>query len=118
MEQRRLNRAALAELTGLSRAAITYFLKGERQPSRPVLAELADKLNVTVDFLLGLPEKRENADAEDTHHVHELVDLYMALSTEDQQRCLELIKEMKASETTAQKDTSKGSTDKEPLEEK
>lgn len=105
MEQRGLNRAALAEVTGLSRAAITYFLKGERQPSRPVLGELADKLSVTVDYLLGLSDLPDIADVMNNPRVRQLVELYRDLSWEEQVKCLEYVTDMISRRTVDNSDS-------------
>lgn len=90
MAAKGLSSAKLAELTGLSRSALSYFQHGKRQPSRPVLTEFADKLDVTVDYLLG--RKSEN---ESNPRLAELVALFSGLSPTEQDQVLEIVRQMK-----------------------
>jgi transcriptional regulator with XRE-family HTH domain len=42
----------MADAAGVSEAAMSYFVRGVRQPSLAVAKRIADKLGVTVDELL------------------------------------------------------------------
>lgn len=52
-ELRGLNQSDLAAKTGLQASAISHFETGTRKPSFDNLRRLADKLEVTTDYLLG-----------------------------------------------------------------
>ena len=52
-EQRKLNRAALGELCGLSKDIIRKYERGDRKPSVVSLRALADFFDVSTDYLLG-----------------------------------------------------------------
>jgi len=56
-ELRGLNQSELATKTGLQASAISHFETGNRKPSFDNLRRLADKLNVTTDYLLGRVEE-------------------------------------------------------------
>lgn len=89
-----LNSARLAELIGLTRSSLSYFQSGKRQPSRSVLSELADKLDVSVDYLLGVTDRNEAAE-QGNPRLSRLVALFTALTIEEQDRVLEMVSEWK-----------------------
>ena len=95
MERRGLNSAKLAEMTGLTRSSLSYFLHGKRQPSRPVLSEFADKLSVTVDYLLGSADGPDIAELLKNPRIMKLVGLYKDLTANDQEQVLAMIEQLK-----------------------
>lgn len=95
MDRRGMNYARLADETGLTRSALSYFKSGDRQPSRSVLAELADKLSVTVDYLLGVSDGSNVEGLLKNPRIKRLVELYAELTTADQERVLEIIQQMR-----------------------
>ena len=56
-EEAGLSQKGLAEKVGISPAAINQFEKGEKKPSSPVLATIAEELGVSTDYLLGASEE-------------------------------------------------------------
>jgi transcriptional regulator with XRE-family HTH domain len=56
---RGLTLAALAELSGVSRAMISKLERGEKNPTLVVAAKLAEGLGVTLSRLAGMEERRE-----------------------------------------------------------
>ena len=52
-ERKRMTRKALGECCGLSKAAISKYERGEREPSASSLEKIADFFDVTTDSLLG-----------------------------------------------------------------
>lgn len=52
-ERKRMTRKALGECCGLSKAAISKYERGEREPSTSSLEKIADFFDVTTDSLLG-----------------------------------------------------------------
>jgi transcriptional regulator with XRE-family HTH domain len=45
---------------GISISLVTYYSKGERQPTIDNLVKLADYFNVSVDYLLGREENKKS----------------------------------------------------------
>ena len=58
MEQRRINQRDLAAMSGVTEAAMSRYLHGERQPRAEVVANMATALGVTSDCLLGRNEDK------------------------------------------------------------
>lgn len=52
-ERRKLTRATLGELCGLSKDIIRKYERGERKPSVNSLQALADFFGISTDYLLG-----------------------------------------------------------------
>ena len=48
----------LGELVNMTQRSVAAWEAGTRQPSYPVLIELAEKLDVSVDYLLGRTDER------------------------------------------------------------
>jgi transcriptional regulator with XRE-family HTH domain len=73
-EYRGLTQGELAQKTGLQPSAVSHFETGTRKPSFDNLRLLADKLDVTTDYLLGrVSEFKDLAGADQLHrHYHEL----------------------------------------------
>ena len=53
MDSRSVSQAELAEAVGVSEAAVSYFLRGLKQPSLLVAQRMAEYLGTTVDELLA-----------------------------------------------------------------
>ena len=49
----KLSQESFGELVGVSQRTVAYWESGNRMPSHTVLADLADRLGVSVDYLLG-----------------------------------------------------------------
>lgn len=47
----------LAERAGVTEAAMSHYIRGDRTPRASVLARIADALNTTTDYLLGGEEQ-------------------------------------------------------------
>lgn len=58
----KLSQEELGEMAGVSQRTVAYWEAGERTPSHAVLTDLAKKLDVSTDYLLGLsdePKRKE-----------------------------------------------------------
>lgn len=55
----KLSQEKFGELVGLSQRSIAAWEAGERTPSHAVLTDLADKLDVSVDYLLDRSDDRK-----------------------------------------------------------
>lgn len=55
-KQMGLSQEKFGELFNMSQRSVAAWESGERTPSYPVLLELADKLGVSVDYLVGRSE--------------------------------------------------------------
>lgn len=54
MKQRNLTGVELSSLSGVSAAAISRYINGLREPSVSNVIQIANALNVSVDYLLGV----------------------------------------------------------------
>lgn len=69
----------LAHSIGITRAALSHYEKNRRKPDYEILTKLADKFNVSIDYLIGRTKQPKNIlDTE----VREFVD-QLELSDED-----------------------------------
>lgn len=55
----KLNQSQMAEILGITQAAISKIEKGERAASIEVLCTLADYFDVSLDYLVGRTDKPE-----------------------------------------------------------
>jgi transcriptional regulator with XRE-family HTH domain len=69
-ELRQMSQSDLAEKAGLPPTSISHFEAGSRKPSFDNLRRLAEKLNVTADYLLGRVEEPTAMAGADTLHRH------------------------------------------------
>lgn len=58
-KEKKLSQEKLGELVNMSQRSVAAWEGGERTPSFPVLLELAEKLDVSVDYLLGRTDERK-----------------------------------------------------------
>ena len=67
LHKQHLNQKQLAQNVGVTEAAISHYIKGDRVPRSTVLAKIANELGTTSDFLMvgtpmqstdGFPEAR------------------------------------------------------------
>ena len=57
LQQKRLTQKELAHRVGITEAAVSHYIKGDRVPRSTVLARIAAELDTTSDYLLeGTPE--------------------------------------------------------------
>ena len=54
LDKRGMTRKELAQKAGVTQAAISRYTKGNRNPKGEVVARIADALNTTTDYLLGV----------------------------------------------------------------
>lgn len=64
MKEEKLSQKELARMAGVTEAALSRYLKNERQPKVEILANIATSLNTTSDYLINgkTNEKTEVAD--------------------------------------------------------
>ena len=58
MKQKDMTQRELARMSGVTEAAMSRYLRGERQPRAEVVANMATALGVTSDYLLGREEDK------------------------------------------------------------
>ena len=58
MKQKEVTQRELAGLSGVTEAAMSRYMRGERQPRAEVVANMATALGVTSDYLLGRKEDK------------------------------------------------------------
>ena len=69
-ELRQMSQSDLAEKAGLPPTSISHFEAGSRKPSFDNLRRIAEKLNVTADYLLGRVEEPTALAGADKLHRH------------------------------------------------
>ena len=75
-KEKKLTQEKLGELVNMTQRSVAAWEGGSRFPSLPVLVELAKKLGVTVDFLLGVDHeetKKEPAVITDDELLSEVI---------------------------------------------
>lgn len=60
----KISQEKFGELVNVSQRTVAFWESGERLPSHTTFAELADKLNVSVDYLLGRTDEPRNTKKE------------------------------------------------------
>ena len=63
-KQMGLSQEKFGEMLNMSQRSVAAWEAGERTPSFSTLSDLADRLNVSVDYLLGRTEERKSAKKE------------------------------------------------------
>lgn len=58
-EQKRINQTELANLLKVSNGSISKWERGDRQPDYETLENIADTFNVTIDYLLGRSDSKQ-----------------------------------------------------------
>ena len=53
MKKHRINQKELAQRTGVTESAMSYYVNGDRTPRSDVLTRMAKTLGTTTDYLLG-----------------------------------------------------------------
>lgn len=53
LQQKKMTQKDLAAKAGVTEAAMSHYLKGDRTPRASVLARIADALGTTSDYLMG-----------------------------------------------------------------
>jgi len=90
MQQKRLTPSQLADRADIARSAVTQFFSGARKPSADAVFKLATVLDASTDYLLGKRESIEVADLLQHAKVTDLLNLFMELSSVDQDRIIEM----------------------------
>lgn len=70
-KEKRLSQTELGKLIHVSQQTVTAWENNKAEPTSSAVVQLAEVFNVTTDYLLGRPEKREEN--------HEELDLEIAL---------------------------------------
>jgi transcriptional regulator with XRE-family HTH domain len=78
-DQKGWTQEGLAELLGITRAALSHYEKNRRKPDFETLTKLADLFGVSIDYLVG---RISNPTTTLTHEVREFADA-LELSDED-----------------------------------
>ena len=56
MKQNGINQKELAQKSGVTESAMSYYVRGDRTPRSDVLTRIANALKTTTDYLLGASE--------------------------------------------------------------
>lgn len=90
---RNISMKQLGEIIGLSESAISLYETGKREPDYATLTKLADYFNVTVDYLMGRSEEKNNPlTPEESERVNKFDELFSSLSEEQQKNAIDYMK--------------------------
>ena len=59
-KQKKMSQSELAKIIGVTQTTITAWETGKAEPASSAVANLADYFNVTTDYLLGRPDKKDD----------------------------------------------------------
>ena len=59
-KEMKLSQEKFGELVNVSQRTVAFWESGERMPSRTTISCMADRLGVSVDYLLGLSDEKAN----------------------------------------------------------
>lgn len=96
-ENHNLTQKALGELMGYSESTCSLYESGKRQPDAKTLIFLANYFNVSVDYILGRTDEKEDPADEADRARKEVLEILMGLSQEDIQRVGDFVAGLKAS---------------------
>ena len=94
----RMSQEKFGELAGVSQRTVAFWEAGDRTPSYDVLVDIANQLDVSVDYLLGRsdePKQKEPAISDDELRISTL-DRLMALPEPVLLKVLDLIDALQA----------------------
>ena len=57
---KKMSQSELAKVVGVSQTTVTAWETGKAEPSSSAISSLADYFDVTTDYLLGRPEKKDD----------------------------------------------------------
>lgn len=58
----KISQEKFGELAGVSQRTVAFWESGDRMPSHATISALADRLNVSVDYLLGRTDAKSGAE--------------------------------------------------------
>ena len=67
-KEMKLSQEKFGELVNVSQRTVAFWESGERMPSRVSVSCIADRLGVSVDYLLGLSDEKSNKKQPAVHH--------------------------------------------------
>ena len=101
--EKKMTMKQLGEKIGLAESTISLYETGKHEPDHKTLAEIADVLGVSVDYLLGRTEVRNSNEKENQPTANgdeldeKLVNLLVDLSPSEVQRVRDFVSGLKAS---------------------
>jgi transcriptional regulator with XRE-family HTH domain len=95
MIEQGLNQAQLARNAGITPAALSQILSGDRTPSSPILLKIASALSVSVDYLVGNADESKLADVLENEQVQVLYREFSGLGKNDQEQVIDMIEFLK-----------------------
>lgn len=82
INRKQIKQVDLAEMTGISPANISNYVKGKAFPPLDTLTEIAKVLNISLDWLCGITTPKSNADNQDTRTFGDIVQIISLLLSE------------------------------------
>ena len=104
-KQRKLTQEKLGELVNMSQRSVANWESGERLPSISTLIDLSEKLNVSVDYLLGVtddPEIKKQPAAESDELLQDVISRIQALPDQVLSRVVDFLDGVQAGQAAAE----------------
>lgn len=68
LEEKNMTQRKLSELIGVSEVTISRYLNGSRSPKADIIIDIANALDVSVDYLLGREDQKNISKKEQQKH--------------------------------------------------
>ena len=68
LEEKNMTQRKLSELIGVSEVTISRYLNGSRNPKADIIIDIANALDVSVDYLLGREDQKNISKKEQQEH--------------------------------------------------
>lgn len=102
LKMRKMSQKALAERAGITEAAVSHYIKGDRTPNSMTIKAIAEALDVSASFLLGPPPKEAAAEGAERSFLHIrglVLDIKEALTDEQRFDLIRILSEPRAIRT-------------------
>lgn len=99
----KLSQEHFGELAGVSQRTVAFWESGERMPSHATISALADRLGLSVDYLLGRSDLKTNKKqpAEDGELLNDIISRLQDLPDPALSRVSDFLDGLKAGQETA-----------------
>lgn len=95
LEEKNMTQRKLSELVGVSEVTISRYLNGNRIPKTDIISDIANALNVSVDYLLGRTNQSDKKSQQDHDNFMENVKIhFMDASEKDRDAIYRKISEL------------------------
>lgn len=86
----KISQSALGKIVGAAQNTVCNWENGNREPDFETIQKLADYFHVSVDYLLGRDDTKNDPATEYSDEVKKIYDILSQLTHENQEKLLEL----------------------------